>query len=213
MFSPSDNCIIFVVVVAVVLWLFTCRRRGSMFSPEPAVLVETLTTATDQDVADATRYAMKRLCESQGFDFTMAPNGKAWRCDFNAPSCLRYSEYPPKVGEDGEVDKPYYEWNTDLEACILGIADYRKTCEEMGMNYDSNKGKCFITPEYCHCKGLQFKDGDCWKDPVTWLVSQITGDTIATAMTASVNPAFYQCAIEAQRKLAAQKANANVVID
>ncbi|KAJ3038108.1 hypothetical protein HDV00_000991 [Rhizophlyctis rosea] len=122
---------------------------------------------------------------------------------------MRYSSYPPKVANDGdEVEKPYYEWNTDMNACILGIADYRKTCEEMGMNYDANKSKCFITKQYCNCKGLQYKDGDCWKDPLQTLVSYVIGDTLASAFTASVNPAFYSCIIQQQKDAANKKANA-----
>ena len=174
----------------VVLW------AGYQWLRKPKMLIETL-TATEQDVADAKKYALRRLCEDKGFAFSENADRTAFRCDFTADTCVANSTYPPVLAADAAdgLPRPYYEWNTDLDACILGIGEYRKKCEEMGMRYDNNKSKCFVTEQYCNCKGLHLKNGDCWKDPLNQLVSYITGDTLATTFTAVWNPAFYSCLI------------------
>jgi len=179
-----------ILLVSVLVYTIIRARRDMKH------LVETL-VATDEHISNARKYAIRRLCEDQGFAFTEAPDGSSYRCDHTAQTCARSSTYPQVTpAEDAEtLPRPYLEWNTDMGACILGIAEYRKKCEEMGMRYDQDKGRCYVTEQYCNCKGLSWKDNNCWMNPLTKLYSYIAGDTLAIAMTATLNPAFYKCLI------------------
>ena len=183
-------------VVILFLLLLTCIAVVDAWWTTKKDLVEGL-TATDQDMKDAQMYALKSMCEGQGFTFSTDDDGK-WLCSHNATSCLAASAYPSVTAANSPVhiDQPYLEWNTDVGKCIFGMESFRKQCEGLGMSYDASRGRCNVTKKYCNCHLLSYKDGDCWEDPITKGIGYIFGETLSKAMTGPLNPASYQCAIE-----------------
>lgn len=81
------------------------------------------------------------------------------------------------ITSQNEINNPEFEG-----ICISGNTQFRKFCEDEGFKYDPSTGKCTVTKEYCHSKGLEYCNGDCFEDPGTWVLSALLGDTIGRSL-------------------------------
>jgi hypothetical protein len=73
--------------------------------------------------------------------------------------------------------------------CIMGNEMYRKFCEDNGLTYNKQTGKCVTNKQYCNNRCLPFCNGDCFRPPKSWLVEQVIGTTVGRTLNCAANMA------------------------
>ena len=70
--------------------------------------------------------------------------------------------------------------------CIEGDETFRSFCEENKFTYDKETGKCLTNANYCMSKTLNFCNGDCYDDPITFGSKALFGETLGTFLAFGV---------------------------
>ena len=129
---------------------------------------------TAEDVNKAYGHAHSKMCDDQSYTFI--PNKDGGVCAHTYETCMRDSE---ETGND--YDMKYLEWRGSkdgLNKCVYAFSGYKERCEENALTYDKTKGQCKTNKKYCECKGVEYKDGDCWRDPVSKAFGTVFGNTV-----------------------------------
>lgn len=130
--------------------------------------------ATAEDMSRAYSYAMEQMCNDRSYKFI--PNSDGGVCVHTYQTCMRDSK---ETGDD--YDLQYTEWRgnrEDVNRCVYAYSGYKQRCEDDGLTYDEDLGRCKTNKRYCECKGLEYKNGDCWRDPMSVGFGTVFGNTI-----------------------------------
>ncbi len=170
--------------VLVLVIILAILYRVLVHSAPP--LIEKLSrVATKEDQQDALRAFFKVKCEKQGHRWSASPDGSTWDCHYSSGTCDKNSYWPEISAEKDPrgIARMYQYWNAADEKCYLGYGALREKCEELGLQWNHNSQQCRVTPQYCKDKLLMYKDGDCYKEPISWLNEKIFGKTLGRAMS------------------------------
>lgn len=138
--------------------------------------------ATPDDVTKSNAYALSKMCELKGYVFNSDGGGY---CMHTQRTCARDSK---ETGDD--YDLQYLEWRgdeDDVGRCVYAFSGFKKRCIKDGLTYTETSGKCEPNKQYCECKGVEFKNGDCWQDPVAIGVKSVLGSTITQGFNREVS--------------------------
>lgn len=148
----------------------------------------------DQDQVSAK--AMRLLCQS--LKGKIINNGDITeKCSYpDKESCDSSYSWPLK--EDS--NETYAEFKSDQfgGACIKSSFAVKAMCKDNSLNYDSDKGICNITEEYCSMKGAKWKyndtikENDCHIDDGQKLAEMIFGTTITRGLIQLFDPNQYE---------------------
>lgn len=136
--------------------------------------------ATPEDFEKAWVYAKSKMCVDKGY--TYIPDDEGGVCAHTYDTCMRDS-----VKSGNDFDFKYLEWrgapNSDeLNRCVYAYSGYRKRCEDAGLTYNETEGSCKTNKKYCLCYGLEFKNNDCWKNPLQVGFSHVVGETVVHSL-------------------------------
>lgn len=190
--------------IILAILLFCTFIAVSDYSSNIEEYVGNLKVANEIDKQRAHKFALKTLCEKNGYKWSQGGDEFVYECKHTKDTCINESVYPtPKDG----IHK-YYEWRDksdpefketlsgiisqqsttkwdDDGVCIMGNENFRKFCEDENLRYDTTTGKCYTTKKYCRDKQLAFCNGDCFEPPVSKITSAIFGTTIGRALGSS----------------------------
>lgn len=155
--------------------------------------VGNLRVANEIDHKRAVKYAVKKLCEKNGYVWKDGIGEFDYDCKHTKKSCENESVYPtPKNG-----NPKYYEWRDDSDGgkCILGNESFRTFCETgeispkddetqkiSKLRYDKSDGKCYTTRPYCNDRLLAFCNNDCFETPTSKVLTKVFGTTIGRSI-------------------------------
>lgn len=79
---------------------------------------------------------------------------------------------------DNSMD--HLEWRPKEKKCVLAYQPLVEFCNEEGLTYDKNIGKCSVNKKYCECRGLEWRSGtiDCKYRPGQKETSYVFGKTM-----------------------------------
>lgn len=142
----------------------------------------------DEEMRDkANAYAQKVLCLRKGYNWNQVTD----QCDHSKKTCLAESKWPPITDpKKGEKPKPYLIWDPSRNGCYIGPGVYRKWCERMKYIWNNDTQICTVTPKYCECQGLRYKNKDCHKGPVTAFYEEILGTTVGRSFANVITGQF-----------------------
>ena len=169
----------------------------------------TSSLANEIDKKRAHKYALKKMCEGNGYFWQEFGDEFTYECRHTKKTCLGESVYPTPKAEG--TPPRYYEWRdkshpdvkkilefdkqtqsesqneiggeTEREGmCIMGLEAYRKWCEDEKLRYDPENGQCYTTKPYCQKKLLGFCNNDCFEPPSGMMLSKLFGNTIGKAI-------------------------------
>jgi hypothetical protein len=150
----------------------TCYYNGRICTPEKKC------KATKEDIQHAQKYAIGRLCKEGGFSYIDGGEVK-YDCKHTELTCNRDSSFP------STKEKTYLEWNVPKGACISGMEANRVFCK-LGnfdkLKYDTDYGKCYVTPEHCHSFGADWTGNDCEIPKGQAFGEKMTGTTMVRAL-------------------------------
>ena len=66
--------------------------------------------------------------------------------------------------------------------CIVGNETFRNFCENNGLYYDPNDGRCKTKRKYCNNRLSAYCNDDCYTEPTEKFWSYIFGDTVSKAV-------------------------------
>lgn len=74
----------------------------------------------------------------------------------------------------------HLEWRPKDKQCVLAYKPLVDFCNENGLTYDKNIGKCSVNRKYCECRGLEWRSGtvDCRYRPGQKETSYMFGKTM-----------------------------------
>jgi hypothetical protein len=101
-------------------------------------------------------------------------------------SCESSYKWVPKSGLAEDNQDLYAEFRSGLlgGACINYNFAVRAGCEDVGLQYDTNEGKCLVTQEFCKSKGADWElnkelgEHDCFIKSTQKVAEMIFGTTI-----------------------------------
>jgi hypothetical protein len=167
---------VYYILLLLLLLLDLFLRFGNFFKKEDYM---NLRVANELDHKRATKYAIKKMCESKGYSWVELGDEFTYDCKHTEETCKKMSVYPTK-----ENDSPaYYEWRDkdskdakiSAENDINSIGNQQQSLsKQMGQSSVSQSqeeitrnGICIIGNEYfretCEKEGLDYDitDGSC----------------------------------------------------
>ena len=79
----------------------------------------------------------------------------------------------------------HLEWRPKEKKCVLAFKPLVEFCNENGLTYDKEIGKCSVNKKYCECRGVEFRSGtvDCRYRPGQKEASYAFGKTLTQGIT------------------------------
>lgn len=147
-----------------------------------------------ENLIDSTKIfneAYKMLCVEKDGKFIIRQNEQTKelspQCSYkDRASCENSYKWTPSVGLPEDNQDLYAEFRTELlgGSCINYNFAIRQNCEDVGLKYDTAKGDCVVTKEFCNSKGAEWEfnkdlqEFDCFINNTQQLAEVIFGRTI-----------------------------------
>ena len=157
-------------------------------------IMKTYNDLIDQD--QVTEKALSILCTS--LKGKLINNGDTTlKCSYpDRDSCEKSYSWPLK--EDSNEAYAEFKSNQLGGACVRSSFAIRGMCQDNNLQYDSDKGICNITEEYCLMKGAKWtyddsiKENDCHIEDGQKLAEMIFGTTITRGLIQIFDPNQYE---------------------
>lgn len=96
------------------------------------------------------------------------------------PELNRLKNELNRFKERTENSLDHLEWRPKDKKCVLAYQPLVDFCNDNGLTYDKNIGKCSVNKEYCECRGLEWRSGtiDCRYRPGQKETSMVFGKTM-----------------------------------
>ena len=145
--------------------------------------------ATKEDLDKAYLYATGEMCKESGYEYVVGKDQFSEQlvgyCNHTYDTCKRDSK-----DSGNDFDFKYFEWRGNIKdkvSCVYAHSGYKKRCLDKGLTYIERDGKCKPNERYCECKGLEYKDSDCWRDPMSSGAGTVFGNTITQGLNRSLS--------------------------